>query len=284
MIKANGSRTSLLLLLVTAVVLILITLKKRTEKDLPKWIFPAVLCVLAVACYVLVFTKYGFRRNVYHYLKNIEDLSALSTQEIMDLLSKMSSHRFYIWKTSLEAIAVHPFRGYGLKSGNFTYTVYRGFSNSHNLLINTLLNYVPPRVITVGICWFVSAMTLVSMLLGALLVRGKPRWDGHVKMIFCAILLCFLMNRFYSENISEIRNIRWSWNVRNTLLEQYKGESEPVKTCSLPSPGSFREDILVDPADEFNKAAALFYEIPEISADHRCPPWGEFFLPEDKYN
>ena len=36
MIKANGSRTSLLLLLVTAVVLILITLKKRTEKDLPK--------------------------------------------------------------------------------------------------------------------------------------------------------------------------------------------------------------------------------------------------------
>ena len=139
MIKANGSRTSLLLLLVTAVVLILITLKKRTEKDLPKWIFPAVLCVLAVACYVLVFTKYGFRRNVYHYLKNIEDLSALSTQEIMDLLSKMSSHRFYIWKISLEAIAVHPFRGYGLKSGNFTYTVYRGFSNSHNLLINTLL-------------------------------------------------------------------------------------------------------------------------------------------------
>ena len=151
------------------------------------------------------------------------------------------------------------------------------------LLINTLLNYVPPRVITVGICWFVSAMALVSMLLGALLMRGKPRWDGHVKMIFCAILLCFLMNRFYSENISEIRNIRWSWNVRNTLLEQYKGESEPVKTCSLPSPGSFREDILMDPADEFNKAAALFYEIPEISADHRCPPWGEFFLPEDKY-
>lgn len=152
------------------------------------------------------------------------------------------------------------------------------------LLINTLLNYVPPRVITVGICWFVSTMALISMLLGAFLVRGKPRWNVHVKMIFCALLLCLLMNRFYSENISEIRNIRHSWNVRNTLLEQYKGENEPVKTCSLPSPGSFREDILDDPADEFNKAAALFYEIPEISADHRCPPWGESFLPEDRYN
>ena len=152
------------------------------------------------------------------------------------------------------------------------------------LLINTLLNYVPPRVITVGICWFVSAMALVSMLLGSLLVREKPRWNGQIKMIFCALLLCLLMNHFYSENISEIRDIRRSWNVRNTLLEQYRGEDGSVKTCSIPSPGSSREDILEDPEDEFNKATARYYQIPEISADLRCPPWGEDFLPADRYN
>ena len=150
------------------------------------------------------------------------------------------------------------------------------------LLINTLLNYVPPRVITVGICWFVTAMALLSILSGSFLVQGKERWNGSIKLIFCALLLCLLMNKFYSENIDNARNIRQSWYIRNYLLEQYKDFSEPVKTCSLPSPGSFREDILEDPEDEFNKAAALFYQLPGISADLRCPPYGEQFLPEDR--
>ncbi|MBQ6490031.1 MAG: polysaccharide deacetylase family protein [Solobacterium sp.] len=139
MIRANGSRTSLLVLMAMAVIMLLTTLKKRTEKDLPKWILYAAGAVIAAACYVLLFTRYGFERNVYYYLSEVSSLGSLTKDELMNLLSRMSSFRFYIWKTSFEEIAKHPFRGYGLKSANFTYTIYRGFSNSHNLLINTLL-------------------------------------------------------------------------------------------------------------------------------------------------
>ena len=152
------------------------------------------------------------------------------------------------------------------------------------LLINSLLDYMPPRVITVGICWFVSAMAIACMLLGSLVTLKKERWHGQIKSIFCALLLLLVMNHFYRENIETIRNIRGSWNIRNTLLMQRQNGGEAVKTCSLPSPGSSQDDILKAPEEEFNIAAALYYQIPEITADHRCPPWGELFLPEDIYN
>ena len=152
------------------------------------------------------------------------------------------------------------------------------------LLINSLLDYMPPRVITVGICWFVSAMAIVCMLFGSFITLKKERWNGQIKSIFCALLFLLVMNHFYRENIDTIRNIRWSWNIRNTLLTQRQNSDETIKTCSLPSPGSSQDDILRDPDNEFNIATALFYRIPEISADHRCPPWGENFLPEDIYH
>ena len=151
-------------------------------------------------------------------------------------------------------------------------------------MINSMVNYMPPRVITVGICWFVTAMALVCALLGSLLTAGTPRWNGQIKMIFCALLLALLMNRFYSDNIRDARQIRESWYIRNNLLEQYAGTEEAVKTCSLPSPGSSRDDILEDPEDEFNKAAASFYQLQSISADLRCPPYGESFVTPDRYN
>ena len=151
------------------------------------------------------------------------------------------------------------------------------------LMINSMLNYMPPRVITVGICWFVTAMALVCMLLGGLLTRGRPRWNGHIKALFCALLLCLAVSRFFNENIYDIRSIRSSWNIRNALLEQYQHSETAVTTCSLPSPGSFREDILEDPEDEFNKAAARFYQVPAISAEFRCPPYGESFITPDRY-
>jgi len=151
------------------------------------------------------------------------------------------------------------------------------------LLINTMVNYVPPRVITVGICWFVSAMALVCLLAGSLLTRGKAKWNCHIKLIFCALLLCLLMNRFYTENIDDARNIRQSWFIRDALLQQWKGNDKAAAACSLPSPGSSRDDISEDPQDEFNRATARFYEVPAISAEGRCPPYGESFITPDRY-
>lgn len=151
------------------------------------------------------------------------------------------------------------------------------------LIINAVLNYMPPRVVTVGICWFTSALALLCLLAGSFFFGSRQKWNSRIKMIFCALLLCLAMNRFYSQNIDNVRSIRQSWFIRNALLEQYKDSEQSVKTCSLPSPGSSHEDILTDPGDEFNQAAARFYLIPAISAETRCPPYGETFLPEDRY-
>ena len=149
------------------------------------------------------------------------------------------------------------------------------------LLINAALDYVPPRVVTVGICWFFTAMGLVCVLLGSVIWQEKSLSANRITMIFCALFLALTMNDFYRSNIDTVRDTRSSWYIRDILLQQRAGSEETVLTCSLPCPGSFREDILKDPEDEFNKAAASYYQIPAIAAEVRCPPRGEYFLPED---
>ncbi len=149
------------------------------------------------------------------------------------------------------------------------------------LLINAALNYVPPRVVTVGICWFFSAMALVCMLIGSMIWPEKSISSNRVTMIFLALFLALAMNVFYRSNIDDVRNIRRSWFIRDYLLRQQNGSEETVQTCSLPCPGSFREDILEDPENEFNKATALFYKISAITAEVRCPPYGKIYLPRD---
>ena len=152
------------------------------------------------------------------------------------------------------------------------------------LMINTLLDYMPPRVITVGICWFVSAMAMVCMVVGSFLNTDSQKPVNYIVLIFCALFLSLGMNRFYQENIGELRMIRESWTIRDALLRQRRNSGEPVETCSLPCPGSFREDILQDPEDPYNQGAALYYKIPSIWANFRCPPRGESFVTPDLYN
>lgn len=148
------------------------------------------------------------------------------------------------------------------------------------LLINTVLDYMPPRVVTVGICWFFTAMALLCVLLGSLTRFGR---NNGITLIFCAVFLALSMNVFYHQNIDDVRAIRGSWYIRDLLLKQADGSAEAVTTCSLPCPGSFREDIPEDPEDPFSEAAARYYNVPAVSADHRCPPYGEYFiLPEEE--
>ncbi len=152
------------------------------------------------------------------------------------------------------------------------------------LMINSFLDYMPPRVITVGICWFVTAMALVCMVIGSFLNTGSRKPVNHIVLIFCALFLSLGMNRFYQENIDEHRMIRESWTIRDALLRQRINSDEPIESCSLPCPGSFREDILQDPEDPYNRGIALYYKIPSIWADFRCPPRGESFITPDLYN
>lgn len=151
------------------------------------------------------------------------------------------------------------------------------------LMINTFLDYMPPRVITVGICWFITAMGLVCLVIGSFLNDDGQKSVNSIVMIFCALFLSLGMNRFYQENIAELRMIRESWTVRDALLRQRINSGEPIETCSLPCMGSFKEDILQDREDPYNQGVALYYKIPSIWADFRCPPRGEFFLPEDRW-
>lgn len=147
------------------------------------------------------------------------------------------------------------------------------------LLINSAVNYMPPRVITVGICWFVTAMALVCVILGSFFYRETNGVSVRIVMIFAALVFSIIMNNFYRDNIDEVRNIRQGWFIRDALLQQKENSPDPVETCSLPCPGSFREDILEDASNDFNKAAARFYKIPSVWAELRCPPYGDYFLP-----
>ncbi len=151
------------------------------------------------------------------------------------------------------------------------------------LMINTLLDYMPPRVITVGICWYFTAMSLLSLTLGSLLCPKSQSQPDRIKLLLCALLFMITAAGFYRENIQTLRSVRLSWSIRDRLIRIAGDSEEPLLTCSIPSPGSSREDILADPQSDFNLGTARYYQVSEIAAEVRCPPWGEFFLPEDPW-
>ena len=92
------------------------------------------------------------------------------------------------------------------------------------------------------------------------------------------------VNSFYQENIGAVRIIRQSWNIRDHLIKMSANSEEPLLTCALPSPGSSNADISADPSEDFNIGTAHYYQVLEISAEVLCPPYGEYFLPEDPYS
>ena len=151
------------------------------------------------------------------------------------------------------------------------------------LMINTALDYMPPRVITVGICWYFTGMALVCILFGSLIC---PEGHGHmdrIKLLLCALLFMIAVNSFFQTNIRTVRSIRQSWYIRDYLIKMSADSEKPLLTCSLPSPGSSQADISSNSRDDFNIGTARYYRVPQISAEVRCPPYGDYFLPEDPY-
>ena len=102
--------------------------------------------------------------------------------------------------------------------------------------------------------------------------------------MLCVLLFMIAVNNFYQENIGTVRSIRQSWYIRDHLIQMSANSEEPLLTCALPSPGSSNADISADPLEDFNIGTAHYYQVPEISAEVRCPPYGEYFLPEDPYS
>ena len=151
------------------------------------------------------------------------------------------------------------------------------------LMINTALDYMPPRVITVGICWYFTGMALVCFISGSLICPENQGYIDRPKLMMCGLLFLIVVNSFYQENIGTVRSIRQSWYIRDYLIKMSADSEEHLLTCSLPSPGSSQTDISANPHDDFNIGTARYYRVPQISAEVRCPPYGDYFLPEDPY-
>ena len=134
------------------------------------------------------------------------------------------------------------------------------------LFINGVLNYMPPRVVSVGICWLLGAGALLALALGSLLPKPVCR-----SLWMLAALMVFLTAaQFYHNEIDGARAVRSGWARRNAELAPLKDSGENVTTCSLPSPGSSGMDIGDDPESEYNKAAAQYYGFASISAPEKC--------------
>ncbi len=201
MIVSTSSRTTLLVLILMIFAALFRTLASRMrEGKLPSWVFYGSLGVCAFAVYLLLFTRYGFRRNLYYYFRGVS-LQSLSGQEWMDLLSKITSYRFYIWKTSLEEIAKSPLIGYGLKSANFTYTVYQNYSNSHNLIINTLLFS--------GILGLLSLWALLSEAYSQIRRRRRYSEDRAVLMLIIGFILISMLEIAFLYNGKAVSVLVW---------------------------------------------------------------------------
>ena len=54
-------------------------------------------------------------------------------------MNYFTSYRLFLWKDALSKFAESPIIGYGLNSIGLVITLYKNYSNTHNLLINTLL-------------------------------------------------------------------------------------------------------------------------------------------------
>lgn len=145
-----------------------------------------------------------------------------------------------------------------------------------SLTINTMIGYIPPRVISIPLGWLLLAVMLLMLYFGS---QARQRYydAGHIHVIPALIPLILLTVSvlFYQNNIGMIRNIRSAWIERDRILSEMNGSEEPVKTCAIPVMGSSMADPGEDPDWEFNIVTAYYYGFPSVTADHLCAPFGD---------
>ncbi len=133
-------------------------------------------------------------------------------------------------------------------------------------LINAIVNYMPPRILTVSMCWLLGAGALLAFALGSLLPKPASRslWT------IAAVMICLTAGQLYHNEIDTARTVRADWDRRDAELAPLKDSGEDVISCGLPCPGSSGMDIFPDPTSEYNQAAAKYYGFASISAPEKC--------------
>lgn len=145
-----------------------------------------------------------------------------------------------------------------------------------SLTINTMIGYIPPRVISIPLGWLLLTVMLLMLYLG---FQTRQRFfetgQMHVIPALISLVLLTVSILFYQNNIGMIRDIRSAWIERDRILSVMNGSEEPVKTCAIPVMGSSVADPGEDPDQEFNIVTAYYYGFPSVTADHLCAPFGD---------
>lgn len=202
LIKANGSRTSLLYLIFAVVMILFILLKKKVDNGLPKPIVGIIAVAVLIMIFLLVCTPYGFERNLYYFIKDVPSWKMLDQTDKIEILNRITSGRYLLWQTSIDEIVKSPWIGYGLKSGNFAYHVYNNFSNSHNLIINTLLFSGILGLIVLFLyllCWFRNAVNIAA-----------ESCDWIILVFVVSFIGCSMLEMTFLYNGKTITAICWS--------------------------------------------------------------------------
>lgn len=143
------------------------------------------------------------------------------------------------------------------------------------LFLNMYIEYIPPRVVTIPLCWIFTALALQSFAAGSLVSEKTAAAPSKNLLLLGTILTVLNCSVFYFENIDLIRQIRTSWAIREETLKDSFDQDKEVTTCSLPSLGSSHDDLEKDPAELYNIAMRMYLRVPAVTADKRCPPFDE---------
>lgn len=144
MLYKTKSRTSLAAGLILALIFYVHSekyqkLKKRMNQKFGKWTNWILATILIGAICFLLFSKYGGSRNLYHSLLHGKFSDDPEYSTFLGRLNYFTSYRLFLWKDAFSKFAGSPVIGYGLNSIGHVFTLYKGYNNTHNLLINTLL-------------------------------------------------------------------------------------------------------------------------------------------------
>ncbi len=136
-----------------------------------------------------------------------------------------------------------------------------------SLLVNTIADFMPPRVLGVPICWVTLAFGAAGFLLGGLIPH--TRQDAAAALV-CALCGLICIGEFHHENFETQRRLHEAWNQRDAELRSLSGTEGVITTCSLPVPGSSVWDLGADENEDYNKNIADYYGFDGIRADEKC--------------
>ena len=144
------------------------------------------------------------------------------------------------------------------------------------LCINSILDFMPPRVISIPMAWVILAFMLLAYHFGT---RFRQlfflKTDLTAVSALLPLVLLTVAGWFYLNHVSLVRDIRDAWIERDRELHSFSGTENPVETCAIPVLGSAAADPGEDPGGEFNIVTAYYYDIPSVTANHLCSPFGE---------